>query len=86
MICFDIKDLYVTIPTDETLNIIKKETTTKHQHSNNITNSLTVKSNLITELFHVPTKNLPTCTGISMGSPISSLIAVIILQHYGGKK
>jgi len=49
MISFDIKDLCVNIPIDETLNIVKS------------------KFNPITELFHVPTKNLSTCTGYFYG-------------------
>ena len=31
-------------------------------------NALIVKSNLITELFHVPAKNLSTCTGYFYGT------------------
>jgi len=67
MISFGIKDLYVNIPIDETLNIIK----TKLLQNNNIQIAYQMlslfNSNLITELFHVTTKNLLTCTGYFYG-------------------
>jgi len=62
---FDIKDIYVKIHIDETLNIIKA----KLLQNNNIQITYQKLSLLkvTTELFHVPTKNLPTCTGYFYG-------------------
>jgi hypothetical protein len=58
MITFNIKDLYIYIPIDETLNIIKNKTIAKHQHSTNTSNSFTIKGNPITDLLYFPTKSI----------------------------
>jgi len=60
MVYFDIKDLYVSVPIDETLNIIK----TKLLQSNNtqITYQMLSLNVVLSQLFHVPTKNLSTGT------------------------
>jgi len=82
MISFDIKDLYVNIPIDETLNIIK----TKVLQINNIQITCQMLSLLKVILPHnyfmLQQKIYQPAQGISMGSPISSLIAKIFLQHY----
>jgi hypothetical protein len=82
MISFDIKDLYVNIPIDETLNIIK----TKLLQNNNIQITYQMLSLLKVILsqnyFMFQQKIYQPAQGISMGSPISSLIAETFLQHY----
>jgi hypothetical protein len=82
MITFDIKDLYVNIPIDETLNIIKiklqqnNDTETTHQ----ILAQLEVILSKI--YFTFQQKIYQPEQAISMGSLISSLIAEISLQNY----
>jgi len=82
MITFDIKDLYVYIPIDETINIIK----TKLLQNNNpqITHQILslLKVVLSQNYFTFQQKIYQPEQGVSMGSPISSLIAEIFLQHY----
>jgi len=81
MISFDIKDLYVNIPIDETLNIIKS----KLLKNNNIQithQMLSLKVILSQNYFMFQQKIYQPAQGISMESPISSLIAEIFLQHY----
>jgi hypothetical protein len=53
MVTFDIKDLYVNIPIDETLNIIRKKLLQKNTQIT--TNSLIIKCSPITELFYIST-------------------------------
>jgi len=82
MISFDIKDLYGNIPIDETLNIIK----TKLLQNNNIQITYQMlsllKAILSQNYFMFQQKIYQPAQRISMGSPISSLIAEIFLQHY----
>jgi len=82
MVSFDIKDLCVNILINGTLNIIK----TKLLQNNNIqityqTLSL-LKVILSQNYFMFQQKIYQPAQGISMGSPTSSLIAEIFLQHY----
>ena len=66
MISFDIKDLYVNILIDKTLNIVK----TKLLQKNNIQKTyqmLSLLKVILSQLFHVSTKNLSTCTGYFYG-------------------
>jgi len=44
------------------------------------TNSYSTQRGSITELLHIPAKNIPTRT--RLGSPISGIIAEIFLQHF----
>jgi hypothetical protein len=85
MITWDIKDLYVNIPIDKTLNIIK----TKLQQSNDTQTTHQIISLLRTVLsqnyFTFRQKIYQPEQGISMGSPISSLIAEVFLQNFEGK-
>jgi len=85
MITFDIKDLYVNIPIDETLNIIK----TNLQQNNDTKTTHQIVSLLRTVLsrnyFTFQQKIYQPEQGISMGSPISSLIAEIFLENYEDK-
>ena len=81
MIYFDIKDLYVNIPIDETLNIVK---TKLLQNNIQITYQMLslLKVILSQNYLMFQQKICQPLQGISMGSPISSLIAEIFLQHY----
>jgi hypothetical protein len=85
MITFDIKDLYVNIPIDETIEIIK----TKLQQKNNtlITHQIIslIRTVLLQNYFTFQQKIYQPEKGISMGSPISSLIAEIFLRNYEDK-
>jgi len=85
MITFDIKDLYVNIPIDETLKIIKtklqqnNETQTTHQ-------IIPLLRTILSQIYFTFQQKIyqpEQC--ISMGSPISSLIAEIFLQNYEDK-
>jgi len=82
MISFDVKDLYVNIPIDENRNLIK----TKLLQNNNIQITYQMfsllKLILSQSYFMFQQKIYQPLQGISMGSPISSLIAEIFLQHY----
>ena len=82
MITFDIKDLYVNIPIDETINIIK----TKLQQNNNrqVTYQIIamIKTVLQQNYFAFQQTIYQPREGISMGSPISGIIAEIFLQNY----
>jgi len=51
LITFDVKDLYVNIPIDETLTIIKS----KLMENDDTTNTYTIESNPVTELLHIST-------------------------------
>jgi len=81
MISFDIKDLYVNIPIDETLNI-----KTKLLQNNNIQITYQMLSLLKVILsqnyFMFQQKFYKPAQGISMGLPISSPIEETPLQHY----
>jgi len=81
MITLDIKDLYVNIPISETIRITK---TLISKHNNEqTTNQITMlletilKQNYLSFQGNIyqPTK------GVSMGSPISGIMAEIFLQH-----
>jgi hypothetical protein len=82
MICFYIKDLYVNIPTDETLNVTKA----KLLQNNNIQMTYQMLSLLKVILsqnyFMLQQKIYQPAQGISVGSTISRLIDEIFLQHY----
>jgi len=81
MITFGIKDLYVNLLIDEILNIIK---TKLLQNNIQITYQILslLKVILSQNYFMSQQKIYQPAQGISMGSPISSLIAEIFLQHY----
>jgi len=85
MITFDIKDLYVNIHIDETFNIIKM----KLQQNNDTQTTHQIISLLKTVMsqnyFTFQQKIYQPEQGISMASPISSLIAEIFLQNYEDK-
>jgi hypothetical protein len=81
LITFDVKDLYVNIPTAETLNIAKIMLDT--QNNRNITQQIlqllntTLQQNYLT----FANKIYQPITGISTGSPLSNDITEIFLQY-----
>jgi len=82
MMTFDIKDLYVNIPIEETLNNLKPQLL---ENNNNvqITNQLLslLRVTLLKNYFTLQQNIYQPKLRVSMGSPISSLIAEIVLQH-----
>jgi len=87
MISFDIKDPYVNIPIDEILNIIKSKLLENNNNDNNntqITHRILslLKVTMPQNYFIFQHKIYQPEQGVSVGSPISSLIAEIFLQHY----
>jgi len=82
LITFDIKDLYVNIPTTETLNIGKSMLDT--QNNKNITQQilLLLNTTLHQNYFTFDNKIYQPTTGISMGSPLSNDITEIFLQYH----
>jgi hypothetical protein len=54
----------------------------ERQHTNNATNNHPDETSSLTELFHIPKQIYQPEKGVSMGSPISSTIAEIFLQHF----
>jgi len=81
LITFDIKDLYVNIPIQETINIAQERMTKNNdpQKTQRIIKLLKVilRQNYFTfqEQIFQPTQ------GVAMGSPISGLVLEIFLQH-----
>jgi hypothetical protein len=81
MMTFDIKDLYVNIPTEETITITK--TRISNYNNKQITNQVTtlldtiLKQNYLSFQGNIYQPN----KGLSMGSPISGIMAEIFLQH-----
>ena len=82
MITFDVKDLYVNIPINETLNILK----VKLLENNNTQITHQIISLLETLLsqnhFIYRNKIYQREKGVSLGSPISSLITEMLLQYH----
>ena len=85
MIIFGIKDLYVYIPVKETLYITKARLL---QNDTQITHQILslLRAILSQNYFTCQQKIYHTNKGISMGSPISSLIAEIFLQYEDKQK
>jgi hypothetical protein len=81
LITFDIKDLYVNIPIDETISITQtllliQNNKTSTQQMIKLTETILQQNYFIfADNIYQPEK------GISMGSPLSSDIAEIFLQH-----
>jgi hypothetical protein len=82
MITFDIRDLYINIPIDETPDIIKARLLQNNntQLTHQILSLLRV---IISQIYFTFQQNIyQPNQGLSMGLPISSLIAKIFLQQY----
>jgi hypothetical protein len=85
MITYDIKDLYVNIPIEETISITEQQL---------LKNNNKCKTKQITAILHTILKQnyfeyqetiYHPCKGVAMGSPISGTIAEIFLQHIENK-
>ena len=81
LISFDIKDLYVNIPIDETINITKPLLLA--QNDKTITQQMTtlLENTLQQNYFSFENNIYQPTKGICMGSPLSGDIAEIFLQH-----
>jgi hypothetical protein len=81
MITFDIKDLYVNIPAGETLNITK--TKLLQNNGNQTTHQIVslVRTVLSQNYFTFQQRIYQPEQGISMGSPISSIIVGIVTDY-----
>jgi hypothetical protein len=78
---FDIKDLYVNIPIQETLNITREQL--KQHNNTQTTEQITTLLETILKQNYLSFQNniyQPT-QGVAMGSPISGLVTEIFLQH-----
>jgi hypothetical protein len=80
MITFDIKDLYVNVPTDETLEITRAKL--KQMNDTQTAEQITELLKIILQqnYFKYQDEIYQPRTGVAMGSPISSTIAEIFLQ------
>jgi hypothetical protein len=82
LITYDIKDLYVNIPIEETLAV------TKSMLLKNIGTQITqevftlLRLNLTQDYFKFQNKMYQPDKGVSLGSPISSTIAELFLKHF----
>jgi hypothetical protein len=83
LITVDIKDRYVNIPIDETINITKMLLSNKKIDKLLITQACTLL-NVILKQNHLQFnyKYYQPNKGVAMGSPISGLVAEIFLQYY----
>jgi hypothetical protein len=83
MITLDIKDLYVNIPINEII-IITRNLMTKNKIDNTrITQTLVLLDTILNQNYlKFDNKYYQPNKGVAMGSPISALVAEILLQHY----
>jgi hypothetical protein len=82
LLTMDIKDLYIKIPTNTTLNIVNK--LLKHNKIDDcILKELMLTIRLITNqnYFHYEGKFYKPNSGVAMGSPLSGILAEIFLQE-----
>jgi len=76
---FNIKDLFVNIPTHKTLNLTKTQLTKHDQHS---THQIMKLLNIILKQnFSFHGQIYQPDKGVAMGSPVSGTIAEVVLQH-----
>jgi hypothetical protein len=82
IITMDIKDLYVNIPINETLFITNNLFKLNHTDKNIIKEIMTIlKTTLNQNYFQYNGKFYKPKSGVAMGSPLSSIMAEIFLQH-----
>ena len=82
LITFDVKDLYINIPIDETFNYHKIKTIDNNDTQTTQQILTLLKVFLSQNYFTFQHKIYQPEQGVSMGSPISSIIAEIFLQHF----
>jgi hypothetical protein len=80
---FDIKDLYVNIPIEETVHITKVLLANTKINDNTLTQACLLLETIMKQNYlQFDQKIYQPRKGIAMGSPISGLIAEIFLQYY----
>jgi Tfp pilus assembly major pilin PilA len=83
LITFDIKDLYVNIPIDETINITKTLLSNKKIDKLLITQACTLLSVILKQNYlQFNNKYYQPNKGVTIGSPICGSVAEIFLQYY----
>ena len=83
IITMDIKDLYVNIPTNETLNIAKNLLILNHTERNTKNEIILILKTILDQnYFQYNDKFYKPRSGIAMGSPLSGIMAEIFLQHF----
>jgi hypothetical protein len=81
LITYDIKDLYVNIPIDETITITKSMLL-KNNNAQVTQQIITLMENILSQnYFTFQNKTYQPEKGVSMGSALSSTIAALFLQH-----
>jgi hypothetical protein len=82
LVTFDVKDLYVNIPIDETLTIIKSKLLENSDTQTTQQILTLLKVYLSQNYFTFQHKIYQPEQGVSMAFPISSIIAKVFLQHF----
>ena len=82
LLTYDIKDVYVSIPIEETLTITKSKLL-ENNDMQTTQQIITLKKLILSQnYFTFQNKICQPEKGGSMGSPVSSIIAEIFLQHF----
>ena len=82
LISFDIKDLYVNIPIQETIKIVQKKMTKNNDPQKTQQIIKLLKVILEQNYYSFRQQIFQPTQGVAMGSPISGLIAELFLQHF----
>jgi hypothetical protein len=83
MITFNIKDLYVNIPIDETITIMKTQLKNNKLDIKTVEQAVKLLETILRQNYlHFNNKFFQPQKGVAMGSPISGLASEIFLQHY----
>jgi hypothetical protein len=83
MITLDIKDLYVNIPIKEIIRITRNLMTKNMIDNTTVTQTITLLDTILSQNYLMfDNKYYQPNKGVAMGSPISALVAEILLQHY----
>ena len=81
LIMYDIKELFINIPVEETI-AITKSILTKNSDTQLMKQIITLMRSVLSQnYFTFQNKIYQTTKGVAMGLPISSTIAEILLQH-----
>jgi len=81
MITYDVKDLYVNIPINETLNITENQLLKNNDKHKNKQIIAVLKAILAQNYFTFQDSIYHPNKGVAMGSPISGTMAEIFLQY-----
>jgi hypothetical protein len=83
IITFDIKDLYVNIPIDETINIMKTQLTNNKTDNKTIAQAgILLETILRQNYLQFDNKFFQPHKDVAMGSSIPGLVAEMFLQHH----